>query len=98
MPEASYGRSNRWLTVILITPEEFGADREAVRLALESEDIEARPMWKPMHLQPVFRSADYADYTDSKDYEDKKIYLCRLAIFQALSSCPRLPMGGRTAG
>ena len=98
MPEASYGRSNRWLTVILITPEEFGADREAVRLALESEDIEARPMWKPMHLQPVFRSADYADYADSKDYEDKKIYPCRLAIFQALSSCPRLPMGGRTAG
>ena len=78
MPEASYGRSNRWLTVILITPEEFGADREAVRLALESEDIEARPMWKPMHLQPVFRSADYADYADSKDYEDKKIYPCRV--------------------
>ena len=35
-------------------------------------------MWKPMHLQPVFRSADYADYADSKDYEDKKIYPCRV--------------------
>jgi dTDP-4-amino-4,6-dideoxygalactose transaminase len=54
MPEASYGRSNRWLTVILITSEEFGADREEVRLALESVNIEARPVWKPMHLQPVF--------------------------------------------
>jgi dTDP-4-amino-4,6-dideoxygalactose transaminase len=54
MPEADYGRSNRWLTVILITPEEFGTDREAVRLALEAENIEARPVWKPMHLQPVF--------------------------------------------
>lgn len=54
MPEAPYGRSNRWLTVILITPEEFGADREEVRLALESVNIEARPVWKPMHLQPVF--------------------------------------------
>ena len=54
MPEAPYGESNRWLTVILITPEEFGADREAVRLALEEENIESRPMWKPMHLQPVF--------------------------------------------
>ncbi|MCK4527525.1 DegT/DnrJ/EryC1/StrS family aminotransferase [candidate division WOR-3 bacterium] len=54
MPEASYGKSNRWLTVILITPEEFGADRETVRLALEEENIEARPVWKPMHLQPVF--------------------------------------------
>jgi dTDP-4-amino-4,6-dideoxygalactose transaminase len=55
MPEAAYGRSNRWLTVILITAEEFGADREKVRLALDQENIEARPVWKPMHLQPVFR-------------------------------------------
>ncbi len=55
MPEVRYGRSNRWLTVILITPEEFGVDRETVRLALESENIESRPVWKPMHMQPVFR-------------------------------------------
>lgn len=55
MPEADYGRCNRWLTVILITPEVFGADRETVRLALEAENIESRPVWKPMHLQPVFR-------------------------------------------
>jgi dTDP-4-amino-4,6-dideoxygalactose transaminase len=54
MPEAKYGRSTRWLTVIVITPEEFGMDREAVRQALEAENIEARPVWKPMHLQPVF--------------------------------------------
>jgi dTDP-4-amino-4,6-dideoxygalactose transaminase len=54
MPEASYGKSNRWLTVVLVTPEEFGADRETVRLALEEENIESRPVWKPMHLQPVF--------------------------------------------
>ena len=54
MPEPSWSRSNRWLTVILITPEEFGADREAVCLALEGENIEARPVWKPMHMQPVF--------------------------------------------
>ncbi len=55
MPEARYGRSNRWLTVLLISPEEFGADREDVRLALEEENIEARPVWKPMHMQPVFQ-------------------------------------------
>jgi predicted nucleic acid-binding protein len=54
MPEAPYGRSNCWLTVILIAPEQFGADREAVRLALEKENIESRPIWKPMHMQPVF--------------------------------------------
>jgi hypothetical protein len=41
--------------VILITPGEFGADREVVRLALDAENIESRPIWKPMHLQPVFK-------------------------------------------
>jgi pyridoxal phosphate-dependent aminotransferase EpsN len=54
MPEAPYGRATRWLTCLTIDPRLFGADREAVRLALEAEDIEARPAWKPMHLQPVF--------------------------------------------
>ena len=55
MPEATYGQSNRWLTVLLITAKEFGANPEEVRLALEEENIEARPVWKPMHVQPVFR-------------------------------------------
>jgi len=55
MPIASYGSPNYWLTVILISPERFGMDREVVRLALEAENIESRPIWKPMHLQPVFR-------------------------------------------
>jgi pyridoxal phosphate-dependent aminotransferase EpsN len=56
MPEAPWGRSTRWLTCLTIDPAAFGADREAVRLALEARDIEARPVWKPMHLQPVFRA------------------------------------------
>ncbi len=55
MPEAPYGRCTRWLTCILISPSRFGASREEVRLALEAGNIEARPVWKPMHLQPVFR-------------------------------------------
>ncbi len=54
MPEAPWGRHTRWLTVLTIDPHEFGADREAVRLAMEAENIEARPVWKPMHMQPVF--------------------------------------------
>jgi dTDP-4-amino-4,6-dideoxygalactose transaminase len=57
MPEALYGRSSRWLSVILIDPEAFGRDREGVRLRLEAENIEARPVWKPMHLQPMFWNA-----------------------------------------
>lgn len=46
--------SNRWLTTVIIDPEVAGVDRETVRLALEKENIETRPLWKPMHLQPVF--------------------------------------------
>ncbi|MGH9339555.1 MAG: DegT/DnrJ/EryC1/StrS family aminotransferase [Acidobacteriota bacterium] len=55
MPEAEWGRHTRWLTTLTIDPEAFGADREVVRLALEAKNIEARPIWKPMHLQPIFR-------------------------------------------
>lgn len=54
MPEIPEGRSTRWLSVITIDPNLFGASREDVRLALEAENIESRPAWKPMHLQPVF--------------------------------------------
>ncbi len=55
MPEACGCRSNRWLTVALIDPQEFGVNTHAVREALEAENVEARPLWKPMHLQPVFK-------------------------------------------
>ncbi|MDA7901847.1 aminotransferase class I/II-fold pyridoxal phosphate-dependent enzyme [bacterium] len=51
-PEGSY--STRWLTVLTIDPARFGATNTDVRLALEQENIESRPAWKPMHLQPVF--------------------------------------------
>ncbi|MEY2877946.1 MAG: hypothetical protein RLZZ15_326 [Verrucomicrobiota bacterium] len=54
MPEAPWGTSSRWLTCIVVDAEKFGVDREAIRLALAAENIEARPVWKPMHLQPVF--------------------------------------------
>jgi dTDP-4-amino-4,6-dideoxygalactose transaminase len=46
--------SNFWLTCITIDPAKAGTDRETLRLAFEAENIEARPLWKPMHLQPVF--------------------------------------------
>ena len=59
MPEASWGRCTRWLSCITIDPGKFGADREAVRVALAAENIETRPLWKPMHLQPVFASCRY---------------------------------------
>ena len=57
MPEAPWGTHTRWLTTLTIDPDEFGADNETVRLALEAEGIEARPVWKPMHLQPLYAHA-----------------------------------------
>jgi len=54
MPEAATGKANRWLTVLLVDAQSFGVSPESLRLALEAENIEARPLWKPMHLQPVF--------------------------------------------
>jgi dTDP-4-amino-4,6-dideoxygalactose transaminase len=57
-PEAPWGQSTHWLTCLTIDPQAAGVTREQVRLALEAENIEARPVWKPMHLQPVFSSAE----------------------------------------
>ena len=58
MPEAPWGRHTRWLTCLTIDPEVFGATREDIRLTMEAENIEARPVWKPMHLQPLFEDCD----------------------------------------
>ncbi len=55
--EAPGMRANRWLTTVRIDPAISGLDREAVRLALEDQDVESRPLWKPMHLQPAFHGA-----------------------------------------
>jgi dTDP-4-amino-4,6-dideoxygalactose transaminase len=55
-PEGYY--SNRWLTCILVDPTiNKGLTREEIRLAMEIEHIETRPLWKPMHQQPIFSSA-----------------------------------------
>jgi dTDP-4-amino-4,6-dideoxygalactose transaminase len=51
---APYGEPNDWLTCILVDETQLGVDREALRLALEAQDIESRPVWKPMHLQPLY--------------------------------------------
>jgi len=53
-PEAAGMQANRWLTTLLIDPAVVGFDREQARLMLEAQDIESRPLWKPMHMQPVF--------------------------------------------
>jgi pyridoxal phosphate-dependent aminotransferase EpsN len=57
MPIADYGQPNYWLTCITIDPDVACTDREQLRRHLESMDIESRPTWKPLHLQPVFADA-----------------------------------------
>ncbi|WP_162425993.1 DegT/DnrJ/EryC1/StrS family aminotransferase [Pontibacter pudoricolor] len=62
--------SNRWLSTVLVD-EESGVSREDIRLALEKQNIESRPLWKPMHLQPVFEDAPfYGDGTSEKLFRD----------------------------
>lgn len=51
--------SNHWLTCVTIEPEVTGYTREELRLSMEAANIETRPLWKPMHLQPVFRDAAF---------------------------------------
>jgi dTDP-4-amino-4,6-dideoxygalactose transaminase len=75
MPEASYGVPNGWLTCITVRPGLFGATREDVRIHLEEENIEARPLWKPMHLQPVFRDCWIRGGSVSEDLFERGLCL-----------------------
>ncbi len=59
LPPAPHGESNGWLTCITIDADEFGASRHEVMRALDAANIEARPVWKPLHLQPVFAGCTY---------------------------------------
>jgi dTDP-4-amino-4,6-dideoxygalactose transaminase len=58
MPWGDGVQPNYWLTCVLIEPSIAGADRESIRLALEAIDIEARPIWKPLHLQRLYRGVE----------------------------------------
>jgi dTDP-4-amino-4,6-dideoxygalactose transaminase len=59
VPNSDYF-ANYWLSAILIDPEKTnGITRESMRLALEADNIESRPLWKPMHLQPIFQQYPY---------------------------------------
>jgi pyridoxal phosphate-dependent aminotransferase EpsN len=75
MPEAPWGEHSRWLTTITIDPEHLGVDREQVRLALAADDIEARPVWKPMHLQPVFAAFERVGGSVAEDLFERGLCL-----------------------
>jgi dTDP-4-amino-4,6-dideoxygalactose transaminase len=67
--------SNHWLTCIIVDPEVAGFSREDIRLKMESENIETRPLWKPMHLQPVFEGAPFYGDGTSEALFDKGLCL-----------------------
>jgi len=73
-PQGFY--SNRWLTTILVDPGQTGGiTREDIRLGLGKENIESRPLWKPMHLQPVFKKFPYYGEKVAETLFDKGLCL-----------------------
>jgi len=59
MPEAPFGTSTRWLTTLTVSPERCGVTAAQLIDALSAQNIEARPVWKPLHLQPLFKGCGY---------------------------------------
>lgn len=71
MPEASFGVCNRWLSVATVDPEATGGvDAAGVIESLNAAGCEARPVWKPMHRQPVFAGAPYSPHSDARSVSD----------------------------
>ena len=58
MPQAAYGLHTNWLSCFLVDSRDFGVGRDDIIAALGRANIEARPVWKPMHLQPLYASAE----------------------------------------
>ena len=71
MPEASYGQSNRWLTTLTIDPGLAKFTVEELMDALEADSIESRPVWKPLHLQPVFKDCLYYPHKLNNSISDR---------------------------
>jgi pyridoxal phosphate-dependent aminotransferase EpsN len=71
MPEASYGQSNRWLTTMTIDPKALGVTPNQIMDALANENIETRPVWKPLHLQPIFQQYPYYSHTEEDSVSER---------------------------
>ncbi|MBP2258791.1 DegT/DnrJ/EryC1/StrS family aminotransferase [Virgibacillus alimentarius] len=70
MPELEGTKSNRWLTALTVDPEQAGVDRTVIIEALAELNIEARPVWKPMHLQPLFEGYTYYPHEEGNSVSD----------------------------
>ena len=104
MPEAPYGRSNCWLTCLLVDPDRLGVTTEDIRAHLEKVNIEARPVWKPMHLQTAFSNHRMRGGEVSSDLFQRGLCLPsgssltdadRARILDALTSVPGLRAASR---
>jgi dTDP-4-amino-4,6-dideoxygalactose transaminase len=87
MPEADYGTTNSWLTCLTIDPDQFGVSRDDVRANLEVADIESRPVWKPMHLQPVFAGCRCRGGAVAADLFDRGLCLPSGSNLTAFDRC-----------
>src|SRR5260370_30466954 len=75
MPQPSWGQHTNWLSCFLIHPNQFGASRDNVLNALAAHNIEARPVWKPMHLQPFWQQAERVGGSVAEELFEKGICL-----------------------
>lgn len=74
IPEAAYGQSTHWLSVLTIDPHLTGVTSLDIIEALEKENIESRPVWKPMHLQPLFKEYQFFTNDDEGSVSDQLYY------------------------
>nr|WP_312469028.1 aminotransferase class I/II-fold pyridoxal phosphate-dependent enzyme [Neobacillus sp.] len=71
MPELDNTVSNRWLTALTINEEKTGVSISELLALLESENIEARPVWKPLHMQPLFEKYQYYPHSTNKSISEE---------------------------
>jgi len=74
MPEADFGRSTRWLTSFTIDKEKTGVSSSDLIRELTSRNIEARPVWKPLHLQPLFHNCEYYPHLETESISERLFY------------------------
>lgn len=70
MPEAPYGTSTRWLTTLTVDTKRCGLSADQIMDVLAAENIESRPVWKPLHLQPLFSECKYYSYKEGHSVSD----------------------------
>lgn len=79
MPEAPYGKCNRWLTVMMLDRAYTLVNPMQIINALEAENIEARPVWKPMHMQPLFADNMYFTHEEGGSVSDR-LFSCGICL------------------